>query len=100
MILDELKTDLIVAMKDKATLKVSVIRFLVAAVKNKEIELKSKSEQLTDEHVLKVLKKQIKQRNQSIEQYESAGRAEQAQQEKDELEILEEYYKRFDKSLA
>lgn len=96
MILDELKKDLISAMKEKAALKVSVVRFLISAIKNKEIELKASSEHLTDEHVLKVLKKQIKQRNQSIEQYENAGRVEQSQKEKEELEILEEYHKRFE----
>jgi len=95
VIFDVLKTDLIIAMKEKAVLKVSVIRFLISFIKNKEIDLRENGENLTDEHVLQILKKQIKQRNQSIEQYESSGREKRAKIEKEELAILESYYKRF-----
>ena len=69
MFLDVLRTELITAFKDKDTLRVSVLRYLLAQIKNKEIELRSTSIELTDDDITKVLKKQIKNRGKSIEQF-------------------------------
>ena len=92
MILDALNTDLYTAMKEKDQFKAGVLRYLIAQIKNKEIELRGNGEELTDEHVLRVIKKQIKQRKQSIEQYQQAGRGESVEKETGELKILEEYF--------
>lgn len=77
------------AMKARDADKVSTLRFLQAAVKNKEIELRPNA--LTDEDVVTVLRKSVKQRQDSIEQYVSAGRTDLADKEKLELSIIEEY---------
>ncbi len=77
------------AMKARDADKVSTLRFLQAAVKNKEIELRPNA--LTDEDVVTVLRKSVKQRQDSIEQYVSAGRTDLADKEKLELSIIEGY---------
>ena len=84
-ILDDTKE----AMKAKDMDKVNTLRFLQAAVKNKEIEVRPNS--LTDEDVVVVLRKSVKQRQDSIEQYVSAGRNDLADKEKYELSIIEGY---------
>lgn len=84
-ILDDTKT----AMKAKEVDKVNTLRFLQAAVKNKEIEVRPN--ELTDDDVISVLKKSAKQRQDSIEQFEKAGRADLADKEKMELKIIETY---------
>ena len=84
-ILDDTK----LAMKAKDADKVNTLRFLQAAVKNKEIELRPNV--LTDEDVVTVLRKSVKQRQDSIEQFSSAGRTDLADKEKLELSIIEGY---------
>ena len=81
--------DTIVAMKAKEADKVSTLRFLQSAVKNREIEVRPKA--LTDEDVVSVLRKSVKQRQDSIEQYVNAGRNDLADKEKFELSIIEGY---------
>ena len=77
------------AMKARNADKVSTLRFLQAAVKNKEIELRPND--LTDDDVVLVLRKSVKHRQDSIEQYVSAGRTDLADKEKMELSIIEGY---------
>ncbi len=89
MILDTLKLKLIEAQKAKDELRLSVIRFLVAAIKNKEIELRPKNEVMDDEKILQVLKKQIKMRNDSIESYKAGNRLDLVERETKEKEVLE-----------
>lgn len=84
-ILDDTKT----AMKAKEADKVSTLRFLQAAIKNKEIEVRPN--ELTDDDVLSVLRKSVKQRQDSIEQYRAANRADLADKEQAELAIIESY---------
>ncbi len=81
--------DTIVAMKAKQADKVATLRFLQSAVKNKEIEVRPNA--LTDEDVVSVLRKSVKQRQDSIEQYVGAGRNDLADKEKFELSIIEGY---------
>lgn len=84
-ILDDTKT----AMKAKDMDKVNTLRFLQAAIKNKEIEVRPN--ELTDDDVLAVLRKSVKQRQDSIEQYKTASRADLADKEQAELTIIESY---------
>lgn len=84
-ILDDTKE----AMKAKNADKVNTLRFLQAAVENKEIEVRPNA--LTDDDVVSVLRKSVKQRQDSIEQYSAAGRADLADKEKMELSTIEGY---------
>lgn len=84
-ILEDIKT----AMKAKEADRLSAIRFLQAAVKNREIELRPNA--INDQEILGVIKKMAKQRKDSIAEYEKAGRTELADKEKFELKIMEEY---------
>ncbi len=75
-------------MKAKDGTKVSVLRFLMAAIKNREIELK---DSLDDEQVLQEIVSSAKKRRESIEAFRDAGREDLAVKEEAELAILEEY---------
>jgi len=90
MTLNQLKMDMLKARKEKDELRMAVLSFLISAINNKEIEMRGSGEELGDEHVAQVLKKQIKNRGQSMEAYEKAGRAELVEREGAEKEVLEE----------
>jgi len=77
------------AMKDHDALKVSTLRFLMAAVKNARID--KMIPKLDDVDIIAVIKKQIKQRQDSIDQYTQANRKDLADKETAELAILKEY---------
>lgn len=80
------------AMLAKDQVKLGVMRGLSAAFTN-ELVTKGRTPQdaLTDEEVVAVIKRQVKQRKDSIEQFEAAGRTDLADPEKAELAILETY---------
>ena len=84
-ILDDMKT----AMKSQQADRLSAIRMLQAAVKNREIELRPNA--INDQEIMGVVRKLAKQRKDAIEQYENASRADLADKEKQELAIIEEY---------
>lgn len=86
---EQILADIKEAMKNKEADRLSAIRFLQSAVKNKEIELRPKT--IEDQDILGVIKKLAKQRKESIEQYENAGRTDLADKEKFELSVLETY---------
>jgi uncharacterized protein YqeY len=77
------------AMKAKEQLKLDTIRFLQSAIKNKEIELRPNP--ISNDEVLGVVKKLVKQRKESIEQFQNAGRTDLADKEAAELKFLELY---------
>lgn len=77
------------ALKSKDSLKSSVLSFLRAQLINAAIEKKIKN--LNDGDVLAVIRKQIKQRQDSIEQFTKGGRADLADKETRELEVLKAY---------
>lgn len=89
MLEDQLQKDYIQAMKDRDTVKSSTVNFLRAQLKNVRIE--KRSETLEDKDVVTVIKKQIKQRQDSIEQYEKGGRKDLADKETAEMAILKSY---------
>lgn len=90
MIFEKIQADLKTALKEKDRLEVSTLRFLVAALKDKEIELQKRGE-LSDEEVTGVIRKQVKQRQESIEAYQKGKRDDLADKEKKEAEILGNY---------
>jgi hypothetical protein len=76
------------SLKAKDSLKVSVLRMVRAALKNKEVELIRK---LEDDEILRVLSSQIKQRKDAMEQFRQGGRSDLADKEEQELAILESF---------
>ena len=88
--LNKLKIALLKARKEKAALRTAVLSFLLSAIHNKEIALRGKGETFGDEHIAQVIKTQIKQRKESIEQYKTGGRQDLVDQETAELGVLEE----------
>jgi uncharacterized protein YqeY len=86
--LDRINEDLKAAMKSKASDRLSTLRMVKSALKNREID---KMEALTDEESIKVMQSLVKQRRDSIEQYQQAGRIDLAEKEAAELKIIEEY---------
>ena len=84
-ILEDIKN----AMKNKEADRLSAVRFLQAAIKNKEIELRPHA--ISDQDILGVIKKMAKQRKDSISEFEKANRNDLVEKEKFELGILEEY---------
>ena len=88
---EKIITDLKDAMRSGDTVKRDTLRFLDSAIKNAEIEKKKREEGLSEEEILEVISRSVKQRNDSIRQYTDGGRPELAEKEKTELEILKAY---------
>ena len=86
--LDRINQDITAAMKAKEAERLSALRMVKTALKNREIE---KMAALTDEEALKILQSLVKQRRDSIEQYTLGGRLELAEKEAAEIEIIEAY---------
>src|SRR5437879_12349232 len=78
-------------MREKNALKLGVLRMLKAALTNAIIEKGGADSKLTDAVAAQVSRKQVKQRQDSIESFEKGGRAELASKEKEELSILNAY---------
>ena len=85
---EQIEKDFLKAYKSHEELKVSVLRMLKSSIKNAEIDKKT---ELNDSDVIAVLKKEIKQRKDSIEAYKEAGRDDSALQESKEMELLSSY---------
>jgi uncharacterized protein YqeY len=85
MILDQLKSKMVEYIKAKDAERLDVIRFFLAKIKNREIELRPQNVTLNDEHVFKVYKKLVKQLDETIDICTKANKQEalaQAQKEK------------------
>lgn len=89
MLEEKLLSDYKEAMKNRDTLKSSVLSFLRADILN--VAVAKKKSKLDDNEVVSVIKKQIKQRQDSIEQFNKGNRPDMAQKETKELEILKNY---------
>src|SRR6516165_1926206 len=85
---ERVQKDMVDAMRKKEELRLSTLRMMKAALKNKEIE---KRAPLDEKEELQVFSTMIKQRKDSIEQFEKGGRHELAQKEADEIAIIEAY---------
>jgi hypothetical protein len=77
-----------VAMKAQDKPRLATLRLMNAAIKNADIEAERASKTLTDDDLLGLLQKMIKQRHDSIEAYEKGGRKELADQERGEIEVI------------
>ncbi len=87
---ERIDADLKDAMRAKDAGKLGVLRMLKSALKYASIE-KSNENQLDDAAASQVIRKQVKQRQDSIESFEKGGRPELAAREKEELEMLNAY---------
>lgn len=85
---EQLTQDMKTAMKQKDQVRLSIIRLVRSAMKNREIEL---GKELEDEEVLKVISTLAKQHKDSIEQFEKGGRTDLVEKEQAELDVLETY---------
>ena len=106
MIVEEIKKDLISALKEKNETTVSTLRMVTSSIFNKEMEKRVKileaepnltEEQikekikLSDEEVIEVISSEVKKRRDSIAQFEQGGRTDLIEKEKTELEVLKKY---------
>lgn len=83
-----IEKDFITAYKAREEVRVGVLRMVKTALKNRQVEL---GRELDDGEVLDVLVRQLKQRQESIDQFRAAGRDEMARREADEAEIIKAY---------
>ncbi len=88
---ERIDSDLKTAMWGRETQKLGVLRMLKSALKNAAIEKGGASARLEDAEATQVIRKQVKQRQDSIESFEKGGRAELAEKEKAEMAILQQY---------
>jgi uncharacterized protein len=89
---DDINNALKEAMKAGDKRRVSTLRLVNSALKNADIEARGQGKAaLSDDDLLSLLQKMIKQRQESVELYEKGGRAELAAQEREEIEIIAAY---------
>ena len=88
---ERIDSDLKEAMKAKDTARLGVLRMLKSALKYSAIEKSGTEGKLDDTEATQVIRKQVKQRQDSIESFEKGGRPELAAKEKEELAILQSY---------
>ena len=90
MLRTKFKNELLEAMKVKDSLRVSTLRLILAAIKDRDLESRRKGngDQIPDSNILVILAKMVKQRNEAAEVYKKAGRNELAESECKEIEII------------
>lgn len=85
---EQIRADLTSSMKARTAERTSTLRMLQAAIKNEQISV---GHELSDEEVMAVIRKSIKQRHDSVEQFTRGNRPELAAKERAEIGILESY---------
>ena len=85
---EQIVGDMTAAMKAKDAARTSTLRMLKAAIVNREIE---KGGALDEEELSKLLRSQVKQRRDSVEQYQKAGRQDLVEREIAEIAVIESY---------
>ncbi|HUX67558.1 MAG TPA: GatB/YqeY domain-containing protein [Terriglobales bacterium] len=88
---ERIQQDLVAAMRERAELRLSTLRMMKAAIKNREVEARRSLEEAEIQQVLGTL---IKQREDAAAQFAAGGRAELAAKEKEEIGIIEGYLPR------
>lgn len=84
----QINDDMKSAMRAKQAQRLSAIRLLLAAIKQREVDERT---ELDDQQIIGVIEKMIKQRRESVAQYEKASRTDLAEAEKFELGVLQTY---------
>lgn len=90
---DKISTATKEAMKSKATLRLSTLRLVSAAIKDRDIAARSEDRcgGIEDDEILALLSKMVKQREESAKTYDENGRPELADRERAEIEIVREF---------
>jgi hypothetical protein len=88
MLKAQIQDDMKTAMKAGDKRRLGAVRLILAAVKQREVD---ERKELTDQDVLQILEKMVKQRRDSIAQYEQAARADLAEQEAFEIGVIQDY---------
>jgi len=90
---DRISTALKQAMRDKAADRLSTLRLINAAIKDREIAARGDGEEggVGDAEVLAILGKMAKQRQESVRAYEEGGRLDLAESERAEIAVIEEF---------
>ncbi len=90
---DIITNELSKSLKNGDKERIHTLRLIIAAIKDREIASRSSGEdsEILEETVIQLLKKMVKQRNDSIEMFEKAGRTELAENEKLEITIINEF---------
>jgi uncharacterized protein YqeY len=92
MLRDRLTTEMKEAMKAGDKRKLGTVRLIQAALKDKDIELRGAGKgPASDDEILAVMQKMIKQRQESLAMYEQGGRPELAAQEREEAEVIQSF---------
>src|SRR5690625_1401333 len=76
------------SMRERNTARLATLRFLQAAIKQQEVD---ERRELSNEEIIAIIERQVKQRRESAAAFEQAGRTESAQQEMAEIAILQEF---------
>ena len=90
-LLNRVESDLKEAMRARDTMKLGVLRMLKSALKYAVIAKSGAETELSDAEAAQVIRKQAKQRQDSIESFEKGGRTDLANKEKEELSVLNAY---------
>lgn len=90
---DQINTSLKEAVKAQDKRRISTLRLIKAAIKDRDIAARGNGndEGVSDDEILEILAKMIKQRRESVQTYEEAGRLELAEQESEEIDIIASY---------
>ncbi len=91
MLREKINAALKTAMLEKEQIKVSTLRLVNAALKDRDIALRAESRTLAEDEILSILKKMVKQRRESSKLYEQGGRMDLLEQEQREIEVIEEF---------
>ena len=90
---DTISNELTNSLKSGEKERIHTLRLILAAIKDKEIASRSSGQDaiISDENIIQILKKMVKQRNDSIEMFDKAGRDELVTKEKNEISIINEF---------
>lgn len=94
---DRISAALKTAMKEKRSERLSTLRLINAAIKDRDIAARTSDDGpngVTDEGVRQILSRMVKQRQESVRAYEEGGRLELAESERGEIEVIEEFLPR------
>lgn len=93
MMREQINQALRTALKSKDPVRTSTLRLILAAIKDRDIAVRSEDRTtgLTDEEILGVLQKMVRQRRESATMYEEAGRLELAERERAEIGVIEDF---------
>ena len=88
MLREKIKAELVSAMKEHNEAKISTLRMINSAIKDKDIAARPKADAISDDDILSLFQSMIKQRKESIELYQKGGRDDLVAKEKAEIDLI------------